>query len=467
MLKFHNTLTRKVESFQPSSAAITTMYSCGPTVYNYAHIGNLSAYIYSDILTRMIKLSTGKPVKRVMNFTDVDDKTVRDSKLKYADMEPMLALASLTREYEEIFKKEMREIGNDISEVHFTRATEHIEGIKKQIEFLLDAKIAYKASDGIYFSLSEYQKTRKYGQLLKISVGNSRIDNDEYDKDVAGDFALWKKQKGDEPAWEFTLAGEDFTGRPGWHIECSAMIKENLGQPIDVHTGSVDNIFPHHENEIAQSTAGQQPEKLANYFFHNEHLLVDGKKMSKSLGNFYKLSDVTDRGFSPLAFRLLVLQGHYRKTTNFTWGNLEAASNRLNKWKNVFELTYQTEDSRDEAQLERVNALVDQAIGAMMDDLNVAEALKYLDEAFTLFAGSDGVNHLALTALAVFCSRELGLSVVSLTDDITDEQKAKIAEREEARASQNWALADEIRNVLDQQGIVLDDAKGGVIWHRA
>jgi cysteinyl-tRNA synthetase len=442
------------------------MYSCGPTVYNHAHIGNLSSYIYSDVLARMVKLATGVPVRRVMNFTDVDDKTIRDSRLKYSKMPPMEALGNLTREYEEIFKREMREIGNDISGIQFTRATEHIEGIKRQIEFLLKEKVAYTAGDGIYFSIAAYQKTRKYGQLTKISVGNSRIDNDEYDKSVAGDFALWKKQKDGEPAWEFTVGGEDFTGRPGWHIECSVMIKEGLGQPIDIHTGGIDLCFPHHENEIAQSTADGQPERLANYFFHNEHLLVDGKKMSKSLGNFYRLSDITDKGFSPLAFRLLVLQGHYRKTTNFTWENLAAASNRLGRWKNVFELTYQTKDVRDEAQLEKVNELVDKAITEMMDDLNTAEALKHIDEAFDLFSDIKKINHLALTALAVFCSRELGLSIVGLTDDITEKQKERIAEREEAKAARDFAAADEIRGELSGQGIELLDTKGGTIWRR-
>ena len=465
-MKFYNTLNHKVEGFKPISRDQVTMYSCGPTVYNHAHIGNLSAYIYADILARMVKLTTSVKLVRVMNFTDVDDKTIRDSRLKYSNLPPMEALTSLTQEYEEIFKQEMKEIGNDISEIHFVRATEHITEIKKQIEFLLDEKIAYTADDGIYFSLKAFQKTRKYGQLTKISVGNSRINNDEYDKETAGDFALWKKQKPGEPAWEFSVKGEDFTGRPGWHIECSVMIKENLGQPIDIHTGGVDLCFPHHENEIAQSTAGEQPENLANYFFHNEHLLVDGKKMSKSLGNFYRLSDIKDRKFDSLAFRLLVLQGHYRKTTNFTWENLAAAQSRLNKWKNIFELTYQTENQKDDTQLEKVNQLVDKAIDSMMNDLNTAEALKYVDEAFGAVSDSSGCNHLALTALSVFCSRELGLSIISLTDDITDEQKDKIAEREEARMSSDWALADEIRDELDQQGIILDDSKSGTIWHR-
>jgi cysteinyl-tRNA synthetase len=467
MLKFYNTLTHKVEEFKPIEDGRVTMYSCGPTVYNNAHIGNLSAYIYSDILTRMVKLATKLPVKRVMNFTDVDDKTIRDSRLKYAEMEPMEALTSLTREYEEIFKADMKAVGNDISELVFVRATEYVPQIQELVLKLLKQKIAYTAEDGIYFSLKNYQKTRKYGQLSKISVGNARIDNDEYDKETAGDFALWKKQKAGEPAWDFTVDGADFRGRPGWHIECSAMSVDNLGQPFDIHTGSVDHIFPHHENEIAQSTAGDQPTVMANYFFHNEWLVVDGKKMSKSLGNFYRLADLTDKGFSPLAFRLFILQSHFQKQTNFTWENLAAAANRLNRWKGIFELTYQTKKSEDAEQLEKVNELVDLAIAAMMDNLNTAEALKHIDAAFEAVSDPANCNHLALTALSVFCSRELGLSVISLTEDISAKQKERIAEREEARVSRDFALADEIREELDRQGIVLEDSAVGTIWHRA
>lgn len=465
MLKLHNTLTKETEDFQPINPKEVKIYSCGPTVYNHAHIGNLASYIYVDLLHRVVKLATKSPVKHVMNFTDVDDKTIRDSRLKYSHLEPMEALKSLTKEYEGIFLTEMREIGNSTEDVTFVRATDSIEAIQDFIKKLLEAKVAYEADDGIYFSIKEYQKKRKYGQLSKVSVGHARIENDEYDKDQAADFALWKKQKPGEPAFPFTVDGKDFTGRPGWHIECSVMSVQNLGQPFDIHTGGIDLIFPHHENEIAQSTAGDQPEHLANYFFHTEHLLVDGKKMAKSANNFYTLGDIKDKKFRPLDFRLLVLQSHYQSPTQFTWDALEAAHSRLNGWKDAFELTYQTKDSKDHEQLSKVNELVDKAIQALFDNLNTAQALSYTDQAFALFT-PENCNHLALTALAVFCSRELGLSIISLTDDITDDQKDKIARREQAKQSHDFAQADAIRSELEEQGITLDDTPFGTIWHQ-
>lgn len=464
-LKIYNTLTKKVQEIKTDGETVR-IYSCGPTVYNTAHIGNLASFIYADILRRAVKLSERKPATHVMNFTDVDDKTIRDSRIRFSNLDPMVALKQLTTEYEEIFKTELREIGNDINELTFVRATENIESIQKLIKKLVKEKVAYVADDGIYFSISEYQKTRKYGQLSKISVGKSRIKNDEYDKNTVGDFALWKAAKDGEPSWDFP---KYMKGRPGWHIECSAMSVENLGQPFDIHTGGVDLIFPHHENEIAQSTAGDQPEKLANYFVHSEHLLVDGKKMSKSAGNFYKLSDITDKQFHPLDFRFLVLQSHYQSATNFSWENLEAAHNKLKQWKDTLELLWQTEDKKESMpeQLDEVSKLVDSAITKIFDNLNTREALNEIDKAFAIFNDPNKINHLALLSLSIFCSRELGLSIVALTDDISDEEKNKISQRETARENQDWALSDEIRDELLDAGIELLDSEHGTIWHRA
>lgn len=465
MLKLYNTLTKTTEDFQPIDPEEVKIYSCGPTVYNHAHIGNLASYVYADVLRRVVQLAAQAPVKHVMNFTDIDDKTIRDSRIRYPNLAPMEALKNLTTEYEEIFLVEMREIGNNTEDVLFVRATENIVAIQELIKKLLKNNVAYETDDGIYFSIKEYQKKRQYGQLAKISVGQARIENDEYDKDQASDFALWKKQKANEPAFEFALDDKDFTGRPGWHIECSVMSVKNLGQPFDIHTGGVDLVFPHHENEIAQSTAGDQPERLANYFVHTEHLLVDGKKMAKSANNFYTLSDIKNKKFRPLDFRLLVLQGHYQSATQFTWESLQSAQSRLDGWKDTFELTYQTKDSRDPAQLDAVNELVDKSIQALFSNLNTAQALSYIDQAFAIFK-PENCNHLALTALSIFCSRELGLSVISLTDDISDEQKAKITNREKAKQDRDFATADALRSELAEEGIILSDTTSGTIWHR-
>ncbi|MDO4271765.1 MAG: class I tRNA ligase family protein, partial [Candidatus Saccharibacteria bacterium] len=285
-MKLFNTRTHQVNDFQPLVDNSVRMYSCGPTVYNHAHIGNLSSYIYADILRRTLK-NAGYSVKHVMNITDVDDKTIRDSRTEYPSDDPMVALTKLTDHYEQIFMSEMTAVGNNIDDIAFDHATANIDGIQQLIRHLIEQGDAYVTDDGVYFDINKYRQNRQYGQLSRIDFGSeqkqSRVANDEYDKDFIHDFALWKRQKDGEPAWDFQIDDStNMTGRPGWHIECSVMSTKNLGQPFDIHTGGVDLIFPHHENEIAQSTAGDQPTEYAAFFVHNGHLLVDGQKMSKS-----------------------------------------------------------------------------------------------------------------------------------------------------------------------------------------
>ncbi|MCL2280283.1 cysteine--tRNA ligase [Candidatus Saccharibacteria bacterium] len=468
-MKLHNTLTKQIDDFAPSRDNVARVYTCGPTVYNHAHIGNLSAYIYGDILHRTLRL-VGYNVKRVMNFTDADDKTIRDSATTFSELQPMERLIKFTRKYEEIFLREMRAVGNLVDEVHFERATENIAEMQELILKLLHDEIAYLADDGIYFSIKEYQKTRTYGQLSKIesdSETKSRINNDEYDKETAADFALWKKQKNDEPAWDFEVDKQDFRGRPGWHIECSAMSVKNLGQPFDIHTGGVDLCFPHHENEIAQSTAGDQPERLANFFVHNGHLLVDGKKMAKSAHNFYTLPDIADKGFDPLDFRMLVLQSHYRSATNFSWDTLAAAQNRRRNWRNIAELRHQITDSQDDGQAEIVNNLLDKATDALLDDLDTSNALKFLDQAVNIFASNiDNINHFALQNFIEFVSENLGLKLAETTSDITLEQKKLIDQRVKVREEKDWVESDKLRDELAEQGIELNDLNEQTIWSR-
>jgi cysteinyl-tRNA synthetase len=468
-MKLYNTRTKSIDDFKPLDGQTARVYSCGPTVYNNAHIGNLSAYIYSDILHRALGLA-GYDVQRVMNFTDVDDKTVRDSAAKYPELSPEEALTKLTRYYERVFLHEAREIGNLVDEVHFERATKNIAGMQNLIKQLLREKIAYLADDGVYFDISEYQKTRVYGQLVHVdtpSEARARIDNDEYDNESAQDFALWKKQKPGEPAWDFELDGADLRGRPGWHIECSAMSVKNLGQPFDIHTGGVDNIFPHHENEIAQSTAGTQPEVYTNFFIHNEHLLVDGKKMAKSDHNFYTLPDIMEKDFNPLDFRMLVLQSHYRSATNFSWENLAAARNRLRNWRNAAELRHQTIDSDDDAQTEIINNLLGQVTDALLNDLDTPNALKSLDQIVDVFTTStNNISHFALENFIKFVDKNLGLQLAETTPDITNEQREVVAKRNAARADKNWAKSDELRDRLAEQGIDLNDTATGTIWSR-
>jgi cysteinyl-tRNA synthetase len=295
-MKLYNTLTKKVADFKPLKAGHVSIYSCGPTVYDHIHIGNLSSFIYVDTLRRVLE-NQNYTVKQVMNFTDIDDKTIKRSLEKYPDLDAMTALNKLTSYYTKLFLSDIQSIGNDIGAVNFIKATASIKDMQNLISYLHAKGFAYVTEDGVYFSIKAYvQSGKNYGQLTTISVASTskaRIDNDEYDKESAHDFALWKVQRDGEPAWPFSLDGKDLTGRPGWHIECSAMSQKALGIPFDIHTGGIDLIFPHHENEIAQSTAGHDFNELANIFFHNEHLLVDSKKMSKSLKNFFTLEAVS------------------------------------------------------------------------------------------------------------------------------------------------------------------------------
>jgi cysteinyl-tRNA synthetase len=463
-MKLFNTLTKHHDLLTPYNPMQATIYSCGPTVYDHAHIGNLSAYIFADTLRRV--LASELPVLHAMNYTDVDDKTIRRSHDEHPELEPMAALTKLTEKYIAVFLKDMVRIGNDVDAITFLKATENIDGMKQLITQLHRDGFAYIAEDGIYFSIEAYKKTGKiYGQLLEITTANTseaRIQNDEYDKESAHDFALWKKQKPGEPAWEFMLDGHDLTGRPGWHVECSVMSKTALGQPFDIHTGGVDLIFPHHENEIAQSTAGHEDRTMAQIFAHNEHILVNGKKMSKSAQNFFTLENIVQKGINPLAFRLLVLQAHYRNQVNFTFESLSGAEQRLKRYQNFAALRFQGRDNAQEAE----NLFAKSGIlEALQEDLDTPRALVALEAVMdTIEETFEGTAH-NITALITQLDRLFGLQLLS-TADITNNQKTLLAAREAARAAKDWAESDKIRDELLQAGIGIRDTPSGTVWYR-
>lgn len=475
MLRLFNTRSEKVEEFRPQRPDLVRIYSCGPTVYNTAHIGNLSSYIFADLLRRAVKLA-GFKTQHAMNFTNVDDKTIARSQAKFPELDAHTALKKLTRHYETIFLDEVAAVGVDVAKIDFLRATDHIDEIQNLIKKLLREKIAYVADDAIYFSISEYQKTRKYGQLSEIEPSENRrarICDDEYDKEAAEDFALWKKQKPGEPAWNFLLENratgkeENFAGRPGWHIECSAMSVAHLGQPFDIHTGGEDLIFPHHENEIAQSTAGDQPAKMAEFFVHNAHLLVDGKKMSKSAHNFYTLKDLCKQGFSPLDFRMLVLQSHYQKATNFSWENLAAAQARRNNWREIAALRHQiSQDSQaqNSEKFARAQSHLEKAHEEFLNNINTPEVLKNIDAAFAEIANPADFNSEILTKILDFVDRYLGLKIRETSPDISDSQKNLIETRNIARDEKDFAKSDQIRDELFAQHIKLRDEKDQTFW---
>lgn len=467
-MKLYNTLTRALDDFQPIDDGKVRMYSCGPTVYDHAHIGNLSAYIFADTLRRTLTYS-GYEVTQVMNYTDVDDKTVGRSQEKYPNKDPKEALEALASEYIRLFLDDVTKIGVDTSVITFVRATENIEAMKAIITKLHQAKIAYIADDGVYFSIDAYKKSgKKYGQLLQLSeqsTSKARIDNDEYDKESTHDFALWKKQKAGEPSWDFQLDGQNIAGRPGWHIECSAMSEAALGLPFDIHTGGIDNIFPHHENEIAQSTAAEQISKMANFFVHCNHVLVDGKKMAKSAGNFITLSDVVGKGFDPLAFRLLVLQSHYGSEVNFTWDALRASENSLLNIYAAADMKWQPNISTDTTVA--VGHNLDNIEDAMRNNLQTPIALREL-RAIMLGYSEDGVSEDEREAFQKLLEKLDGLFGLQLSNrpDINNEQKNLIAKRLETKARGDFASADAIRAKLMQQKIGLEDRSNGTRWYR-
>lgn len=467
-MRIYNTLTRKIEGFKPLVKGKVLVYSCGPTVYDHIHIGNLRSFIVADILIRTLKLS-GLETRHVMNFTDVDDKTIKRSRQTFPDDAPEEALSKLTKQYSAIFLDDMDLIGNDVDSIEFIKATDSIDKMQNLIKELYSSGFAYLADDGVYFSIEKYKASGKtYGQLLSLDTKNTsraRINNDEYDKESVHDFALWKKQKTDEPVWPFILDGHDLSGRPGWHIECSAMSSSLLGQPFDIHTGGVDLIFPHHENEIAQSTAGKN-ENLVNYFVHNEHLLVDQRKMSKSLNNFLTLRDIIEKGFDPSAFRLMILQSHYRSQTNFTWEGLKAAASRLESYRMMADKQWQAKKMAKSIEPALAQAQTN-ILTAFKNDLNTPSALAQLDNIVNHTKDSF-INESEIKSFKEFLSFldkifNLGISE---RKDITKDQKDLLKDRHEARQKGDWIKSDQLREELAKEGVLINDTPDGQIWYK-
>ena len=436
-LRLYNTLGRKKQVFKPIKDKQVGMYVCGPTVYNYVHIGNLRPYVFADTLRRYLKYS-GFKVKEVMNLTDVDDKTIRDSQKQGK------SLREFTKIYEKAFLEDIKAMNIETPEV-MPKATEHIKEMAAIVKKLLDKGIAYKAEDGIYFSIKKF---KDYGKLSKIETkeleagASDRVSRDEYDKENANDFALWKfydKNDGDV-FWETEIG----KGRPGWHIECSAMSMKYLGEKFDIHTGGVDLIFPHHENEIAQSEASSGKKPFVKYWLHNEWLLVDGKKMSKSLGNFYDLKAINEKGYSAMDLRYFYLTKHYRQQINFTLENMEAAKNSLQRLKNIISEVKDDKKTNKEylAEFEK----------AMDDDLNLPEALQVL---WKLVRDEKAEGK---TGTIKEMDKVLGLKLLEKEKiKIPEEILKLVKEREEARKNKDWKKSDELRNKIKKLGYQVDD----------
>ncbi|MEI6040367.1 MAG: cysteine--tRNA ligase [Candidatus Berkelbacteria bacterium] len=444
MIKLFNTLTHQIDEFKPIEENKVRLYTCGPTVYDSAHIGNLRAYVFNDLLKRELT-SVDYVVRHVMNITNVDDKTIKKGEGKLEEFKQVI------KKYEDKFWSDFAEINNLKPDV-ITRPTEYIEKMVNFIQKLIDKGYAYKTDDGsVYFSIAKFADYGKLSglNLEELKVG-ARVAQDEYDKENPADFVLWKAwdENDGEVFWETSLG----KGRPGWHIECSVMATDTLGETIDIHTGGIDLVFPHHENEIAQTEAvtGQC---FSHNWVHNEHLLVDNKKMAKSAHNFYTLDDIKAKGFSGLDFRYLCLQAHYRSKMNFTWDGLEAAKNariRLNRIVTGF-LT---------SEKGSINQIyTDQFNLKMANDLDSPGALSVLWELIR----DEKVSDADKLATIVNMDKVLGLNLDLNSEaiELTEEQKSLIKARDEARKSGDWAKSDELRSKLLDQGIVIKDTPNG------
>ena len=467
-LKLYNTLTRKKEVFKPIKGKQVNIYTCGPTIYDYAHIGNFRAYMCSDILKRYLRYK-GFKVKHIMNITDVEDKTIKGS------IKEKISLKKYTKKFENAFFEDLEQLNMDKTDT-FPRATDNIKEMVNIIDDLLKKKIAYKAKDGIYFDISKFND---YGKLSKTKLENlqasKRILKDQYEKDEAQDFALWKfwdKQDYDV-FWE-TKIGK---GRPGWHIECSAMSMRYLGKHFDIHAGGVDLIFPHHENEIAQSEASSG-KKFANYWLHNEHLLVDGKKMSKSLGNFYTLRDLLEKGSSAKAIRYLLLSVHYRQQLNFTKEAVEATDNAVQRLDTfvkkikIFKKT-STKGKQDPEIKKSIEKTKKDFIEKMDDDLNISEALAVVFDfvkAVNTKMSSDGIDKRDAAEVYDFMKEiDSVLGVIDFKEEgkLSADLKKLIDQREKARKEKDFDKADKIRADLEKKGILLEDTSEGVRWKKS
>lgn len=457
MLQFYNTLTRRKDDFHPLQPGTVHMYTCGPTVWNHPHIGNYRAYMFEDLLRRYFKYR-GYTVKQVMNLTDVEDKTIR-----YAQHAGM-SLHDFTAIYKQAFFDDLRVLNIEAAEV-YPAATDHIAEMVELIQQLRQRGYTYEVDGSIYYRLEHFPD---YGKLAHLDVeelqsgASGRVDSDEYAKDDVRDFALWKAwtPEDGEVYWETALG----KGRPGWHIECSAMAMKYLGTHFDIHTGGVDNIFPHHENEIAQSEAATGT-TFVNYWLHCAHLQVDSQKMSKSLGNFYTLRDIMDKGFKPKGLRYALLSTHYRQPMNFTLENLHAAESAVQRLLDCMQnvRTARGEGYEVEPLLQQTQQRFEAALD---DDLNISAALGAVFEMVRNVNRAMAEGQLSATAAqqVLACMQRFD-TVLGLLDEAAAEQdvevEALLQQRQEARQQRDFARADALREAIRERGYTIEDTPQG------
>jgi cysteinyl-tRNA synthetase len=463
-LRFYNTLTQQLEPFTPLSGNVVRMYTCGPTVYNFVHIGNLRTFTFQDILRRWLH-ARGYQLDHVMNITDVEDKIIRSAAAEHKTIGEYTAVCT------QAFLEDAAKLRLQRPE-RLVKATEHIPDMVAAIQKLEERGYTYRSDGSIYYRIANFPSYGKlsHNDFSGIRAG-ARVDVDEYDKADARDFVLWKAKKDEDLAWETPLGA----GRPGWHIECSVMAMKYLGETLDIHTGGVDLTFPHHENEIAQSEAitGKQ---FARFWLHAEHLSIDAQKMSKSLGNFYTLRDLVGMGYAPEAIRYLLASVPYRKKLNFTFEGLKAAATSIERLRN-YKLRLETAkfaEGTSEKLTERAQAGRKAFDEALDDDLNTAEALaaafEYVRDANTAMDNGEFLAGNVVGArefLDWFDSIFEVLRPTEKESELADHQiDALVSERTAAKKARDFARADQIRGDLASQGVILEDTKEGVRWKR-
>jgi cysteinyl-tRNA synthetase len=462
-LRFYNTMSRRLEVFEPIEKDHVRLYTCGPTVYDFSHIGNLRTFLFEDVLRRTLELF-GYRVTQVMNLTDIDDKTIREA------LAAGLPLRDYTDRYIEAFFEDLDTLRVERAE-HYPRATDYVPQMVELVQRLEETGHAYTSEGSIYYRITTFPG---YGKLSGVkpeeNLAGARVDSEEYEKEDARDFVLWKGTREGEPSWETDLG----PGRPGWHLECSAMSIALLGESFDIHTGGIDNIFPHHENEIAQSE-GATGKPFARFWLHAEHLVVEGEKMAKSKGNFYTLRDLIEKGHAPTVIRYLLISVPYRQKLNFTMDGLHAATLAIERIDNTLRRLAHTPaaDGQGELGLEVVDEFSRDFRGALGDDLNTARALgalhTLLRQVNTALDGggiSEPVRE-ALDRAWQETDRVLGIFPSAEEKPGEDAEIQQLVEdRTAARAAKDWARADEIRDRLTELGIVVEDTPHGAVWHR-
>lgn len=474
-IRFHNTLGGNLEAFTPQKSDAVRMYTCGPTVYDYAHIGNFRTFVFQDILRRFLKLR-GYKLNHVMNLTDVDDRIIANAAAAG------LSLRDYTEKYAQAFFDDCKTLSIEAPE-QWIRATDHIDDMVRLIQRLQEKTFTYASEGSIYYRIAKFPN---YGKLSNVDVAGiqagARVDNDRYEKESARDFALWKAPKPGEHFWETAIG----TGRPGWHIECSAMAMKYLGETLDIHTGGIDLAFPHHENEIAQSE-GATGKPFVRYWLHAEHLLVEGEKMSKSLGNFYTLRDLFAKGYKPSAVRFALASVPYRKQLNFTFDGLHQAASSVERLRNFAARLAQSKfpGGKQDGMVARIEEAAEEFDAGLSDDLNTARALaaafdllreaniamdkgKFrqgdVGAAQQFFASFDRVFAIMEDNDAEKL-RAIGFGGDSGPSDA--EVEKLIAERQAARQRRDFAASDRIRKELADRGILIEDARdGSVRWKR-